>query len=234
MRFISFCSILAILLVGVDSISCLAQKNSDPLAKLAPAECNSFFGFAGNIKLDPDGTAFERWLAQEEIQDLYGQLTELAKGNVEFSDLEGQEELTFGIAKIASSSPWAIYSNELNFESPNFRFVVELAENQKLAQQLMEKFKSMDIAGLEKFDVNGMEVFVVEDRSTDQKFEFALTDKYFLLATGDNGVGDAEEMLKGLNQKTVGPPQWYQKLSQQMPLDRVCGVFFVSIGDWIK
>ena len=139
-----FAIALLFLLTGNQLLNAAPQDRPADITRWAPESCDLCLVWTGEIKADPNGADFERWLAQPEIIDGIQAVRELIEvtGGGDDGEREQSIKLALLIQQLALQQPWILYLEKLEFDNPKTRFAVKLGEQTEEFKKLFAAFES--------------------------------------------------------------------------------------------
>jgi hypothetical protein len=199
----------------------VAAQTPPEITNFAPDDAVICLALTGEAKADPNGAAFERWLAQPEIKDSYLNILDLINEQLEASEPTAAD-LTDWVPQLVLGNPWIVYVDDPNLENPKIKFVVQLGEFEKKAQEALALLAQNSAGQLEEFEIVGSKFF--RFFSGDLTTEYGFHENHLLLATG------AGELAKLLKRFDAEQPKWFAEIKAELPLERTAGVFLVDVG----
>lgn len=206
-----------------------AQQDVADITRLAPEKCDLCLVWTGDIKPDPNGADFERWLAQPEILDGIQSIREwiLAMAGGEDGERQQATELVLLAQQMAMQQPWILFTEEIDFENPQTQFAVELGE---LAEEFETRFAAFEAESelqTESFNI-GTNEFKRGFPRNGSAIEYGIYRGHFLFSVGDGGL---ERLLANFDTNT---PKWIAELQAKLPIERIAGMFHLDFANLHK
>lgn len=219
----------------------VAQQDKQPITNIAPDDCTLLFATLGEFKLDPNGNASERWLAQPEIQKSVASFQRAISDMITSSGPMSEEtqELLEKLPGLLTQ-PFAFYLSNFKAavppmpkETPSFDFgaAIELQEHEAWLKQAMAKFTKdlEENAGedekIEKVKLQGHDFHRLTFSEQIPMAQFGIVDGRLLFAFGE---GAMDRMFNNL--KSDKAP-WLKKLVAETKPERLAAVFHLDATD---
>ncbi len=212
-----------------------SQQELASIVRAAPEECMLFFASTGELRADANGTATDRWLAQQEMQDCMLKLERAIGSYLEANPFESAalNELVGELPWLMLQRPFAVYVSEFDSlgatPSANFGFVMELGEKTDWIARILKDVVSLiseDEPAETKLKIEpiaGHDLYV--SRKGDNELYFGIAGKRFV---GTFGIGEIQKLLKQLESPA---PSWAAQANKELRGNRLAAFFRINFLD---
>lgn len=223
--------------LSVLSDASIAQESSSGswVTNAAPENCSVFLGWTGEIGIDANGSASEKWLAQKEIQQSVLALQKSLSIYLKENPIDPPEmnDLVAKLPWLLMQQPFAFYIGDMQppeqaSGAPKIElgFAMELGEYEALVAKSIEIgknsfVKSKNAPSVTKTKIAEREFWKISDK--DMTLCLGIADGRFLFAVGE---GSMEILTKGLD---TPPAPWMTQLLQQNPTERMMGIGHINM-----
>ena len=221
----------------IGSVSYAQQKSGEWVSRVAPKDCTFFAGWYGEIRVDANGSATEKWLAQKEMQDSIRAFREASSIYLKANPIESKAmtDLVEKLPWILLQQPFALYVGKIE-PPPNPRHppvfelgaVVELGEHRDWMRDWLDKavaeIKASSSEEIQTVTIDEREFYLIQDeKEPESQAYFGMDKDRFLVAFGKNSM---EKLLGNIDSPA---PDWMSELVKNNPTQRLIGMSHINM-----